>query len=104
MSKKIYTYGFAISSQIFFYLNKSRYSNQYSISAKAIDLLAWYISSEGEVDAVEMHEPYTYLNGLNASDLEDLLEDIKVKNDLKLKIFTKRNNIHIFITFRSTKN
>ncbi len=25
-----------------------------------------------------MHEPYTYLNGLTTTDLEDLLEDIKV--------------------------
>jgi hypothetical protein len=30
------------------------------------------------VDTVEMHEPYTYLNGLTTTDLEDLLEDIKV--------------------------
>jgi hypothetical protein len=27
---------------------------------------------------VEMHEPYTYLNGLTIKDLEDLIEDIKV--------------------------
>jgi hypothetical protein len=47
--------------------------------AKPIDLLAKYISAEGEVDAVEMHEPYTYLNGLTIKDLEDLIEDIKVK-------------------------
>jgi hypothetical protein len=31
------------------------------------------------VDAVEMHEPYTYLNGLTIKDLEDLIEDIKVR-------------------------
>jgi hypothetical protein len=47
--------------------------------AKPIDLLAKYISAEGEVDAVEMHEPYTYLNGLTIKDLEDLIEDIKVR-------------------------
>lgn len=47
-------------------------------SAKPIDLLAKYISAEEEVDAVEMHEPYTYLNGLMIKDLEDLIEDIKV--------------------------
>lgn len=48
------------------------------IAAKPIDLLAWYVSSEECVDALEMHEPYTYLNGLQMQDLEDLLEDIKV--------------------------
>lgn len=48
-------------------------------SAKPIDLLAKYISTEEEVDAVEMHEPYTYLNGLMVKDLEDLIEDIKVR-------------------------
>jgi hypothetical protein len=47
-------------------------------AAKPIDLLAKYISAEEEVDAVEMHEPYTYLNGLTIKDLEDLIEDIKV--------------------------
>jgi len=48
--------------------------------AKPIDLLAKYISNDDDdgVDAVEMHEPYTYLNGLTTTDLEDLLEDIKV--------------------------
>lgn len=46
--------------------------------AKPIDLLAKYISAEGENDALEMHEPYTYLRGLNVKDLEDLIEDIKV--------------------------
>jgi len=30
------------------------------------------------MDAVEMHEPYTYLNGLTVDDLEDLLVDIGV--------------------------
>lgn len=40
--------------------------------------MAKYISAEEEVDAVEMHEPYTYLNGLTIKDLEDLIEDIKV--------------------------
>ena len=51
--------------------------------AKPIDLLAKYISAESEVDAVEMHEPYTYLNGLTTNDLEDLLEDIKVYQRLE---------------------
>ena len=30
------------------------------------------------MDTVEMHEPYTYLNGLALEDLEDLLVDIEV--------------------------
>ena len=30
------------------------------------------------MDTVEMHEPYTYLNGLALEDLEDLLADIEV--------------------------
>jgi len=51
--------------------------------AKPIDLLAKYISAEGEVDTVEMHEPYTYLNGLSITDLEDLLEDITVYQRLE---------------------
>ena len=46
--------------------------------AKPIDLLAKYISAEDDVDMVDMHEPYTYLNGLTIEDLEDLLVDIKV--------------------------
>ena len=37
-----------------------------------------YIGAESEVDAVEMHEPHTYLNSLTTEDLEDLFEDIKV--------------------------
>lgn len=27
---------------------------------------------------MEMHEPYTFLNGLTVADMEDLLEDIQV--------------------------
>lgn len=46
--------------------------------AKPIDLLAKYISAEDDDLAVEMHEPYTFLNGLTVTDMEDLLEDIKV--------------------------
>lgn len=56
---------------------------KYNLSAKPIDLLAKYISAEEEVDAVEMHEPYTYLNGLQIKDLEDLVEDIKVYQELE---------------------
>ncbi|CAK8689560.1 splicing factor Cactin-like [Clavelina lepadiformis] len=55
--------------------------------AKPIDLLAKYASSaeDGAEDlsGVEMHEPYTYLNGLTMTDLEDLLEDIKVYMELE---------------------
>ena len=54
--------------------------------AKPIDLLAKYASSaedEGDLSGVEMHEPYTYLNGLTCKDLEDLLEDIKVYMELE---------------------
>ena len=35
------------------------------------------------MDTVEMHEPYTYLNGLTIADLEDLIEDIKVYLELQ---------------------
>ena len=55
--------------------------------AKPIDLLAKYISSDDadeEMDAVEMHEPYTYLNGLTVQDLEDLLVDIAVYEKIDL--------------------
>lgn len=39
-----------------------------------------------------MHEPYTYLNGLDATDLEDLIEDIKV-----YKLITLKHNISKFL-------
>ncbi|XP_047662457.1 cactin-like isoform X1 [Tachysurus fulvidraco] len=45
--------------------------------AKPIDLLAKYISAEDDDLSVEMHEPYTFLNGLTVTDMDDLLEDIK---------------------------
>ena len=51
--------------------------------AKPIDLLAKYISSAEELDAVEVHEPYTYLVGLSIADLEDLQEDIRVYGELE---------------------
>ncbi|XP_041984580.1 cactin [Aricia agestis] len=69
-----------------FHLQQARLRSQIRIRdgrAKPIDLLAWYVSSEQCVDALEMHEPYTYLNGLQANDLEDLLEDIKVYEELE---------------------
>lgn len=51
--------------------------------AKPIDLLAKYISAEDDDLSVEMHEPYTFLNGLTVTDMEDLLEDIKVYMELE---------------------
>ncbi|CAH0764067.1 unnamed protein product, partial [Diatraea saccharalis] len=69
-----------------FHLHQARLRSQIRIRdsrAKPIDLLAWYVSSEECVDALEMHEPYTYLNGLQVRDLEDLLEDIKVYKELE---------------------
>jgi hypothetical protein len=54
--------------------------------AKPIDLLAKYINAEEDDLAIEMHEPYTYLNGLTIRDLEDLLVDIKVYSDLELGV------------------
>ncbi|KGL82203.1 Cactin, partial [Tinamus guttatus] len=51
--------------------------------AKPIDLLAKYISAEDDDLAVEMHEPYTFLNGLTVSDMEDLVEDIQVYMELE---------------------
>jgi len=66
--------------------------------AKPIDLLAKYISTEEEVDAVEMHEPYIYLNGLKLKDLEDLVEDIKVYMELeKGKNFDYWNDITVIV-------
>ena len=55
--------------------------------AKPIDLLAKYISFDDDDMSLDMHEPYTYLNGLTISDLEDLLADIKV-SALQYKMFT----------------
>ncbi|KAJ4434462.1 hypothetical protein ANN_23024 [Periplaneta americana] len=69
-----------------FHLEQARLRSRIRIQdgrAKPIDLLAKYISAEEEVDAVEMHEPYTYLNGLTTKDLEDLIEDIKVYKELE---------------------
>nr|AAI29327.1 Zgc:158620 protein [Danio rerio] len=39
--------------------------------AKPIDLLAKYISAEDDDLSVEMHEPYTFLNGLTVTDMEE---------------------------------
>lgn len=62
--------------------------------AKAIDLLAQYVSSEGDVTAVDMHEPYTHLTGLTLRDLEDLLEDIKVYMKLEAEVNSSESRHH----------
>ncbi|OXU24305.1 hypothetical protein TSAR_007373 [Trichomalopsis sarcophagae] len=69
-----------------FHLEQARLRSRIRIQdgrAKPIDLLAKYIGAEDEVDAVEMHEPYTYLRGLQIKDLEDLIVDIKVYKELE---------------------
>lgn len=69
-----------------FHLEQARLRSRIRIQdgrAKPIDLLAKYTSAEEEVDAVEMHEPYTYLRGLQLKDFEDLIEDIKVYKELE---------------------
>lgn len=69
-----------------FHLQQAKMRSEIRIQdgrAKPIDLLAKYISAEDDELAVEMHEPYTYLYGLTVSDLEDLLEDIKVYLELE---------------------
>ncbi|XP_075241085.1 splicing factor Cactin-like [Convolutriloba macropyga] len=71
-----------------FHLNQAKLRSTIRIQdgrAKAIDLLAKYISTE-EVDqqlAVEMHDPQKFIEGLKINDLEDLLEDIKVYMELE---------------------
>ncbi|XP_074640523.1 splicing factor Cactin-like [Tubulanus polymorphus] len=69
-----------------FHLQQAKLRSQIRIEegrAKPIDLLGKYISAEDDDFAVEMHEPYSYLNGLTIDDLEDLLEDIKVYIELE---------------------
>lgn len=72
-----------------FHLEQARLRSKIRIQdgrAKPIDLLAQYISNQGLEESIEMqmHEPYTYLNGLNIQDLEDLLEDIDVYMELDM--------------------
>ncbi len=68
-----------------FHLNQAKQRSRIRIAegrAKPIDLLARYISSAEDVEeeaGLEMHEPYQFLQGLSIEDLEDLLEDIKVR-------------------------
>lgn len=69
-----------------FHLNQAKMRSKIRIQdgrAKPIDLLGKYISAEDDDLAIEMHEPYTYLYGLTITDLEDLLEDIKVYLELE---------------------
>lgn len=66
-----------------FHLEQARLRSKIRIQdgrAKPIDLLAQYVSTHCLEETIEMqmHEPYTYLNGLSIEDLEDLLEDIRV--------------------------
>lgn len=70
-----------------FHLEQARLRSKIRIQdrrAKPIDLLAQYVSNQSLEETIEMqmHEPYTYLNGLSVSDLEDLLVDIRVYVEL----------------------
>lgn len=90
-----------------FHLEQARLRSKIRIQdgrAKPIDLLAKYISAEEEVDAVEMHEPYTYLHGLSCQDLEDLVEDIKVYKELeKGKNFDYWDDLTVIVADELTK-
>lgn len=90
-----------------FHLEQARMRSKIRIQdgrAKPIDLLAKYISAEEEVDAVEMHEPYTYLHGLSCQDLEDLVEDIKVYKELeKGKNFDYWDDLTVIVADELTK-
>lgn len=71
-----------------FHLEQARLRSKIRIQdgrAKPIDLLAQYISNSNLEETIEMqmHEPYTFLNGLGVQDLEDLLIDIKVYIELE---------------------
>lgn len=66
-----------------FHLEQARLRSKIRIQdgrAKPIDLLAQYVSTQNLEETIEMqmHEPYTYLNGLSIEDLEDLIEDIRI--------------------------
>lgn len=70
-----------------FHLEQARLRSKIRIHdgrAKPIDLLAQYVSEQSLEETIEMqmHEPYTYLNGLEIADLEDLLEDIRIYMDM----------------------
>lgn len=66
-----------------FHLEQARLRSKIRIQAgraKPIDLLAQYVSTHNLEETIEMqmHEPYTYLNGLSTEDLDDLIEDIRI--------------------------
>lgn len=68
-----------------FHLQQARLRSQIRIRdgrAKPVDLLACYVASEGGSDA-DLHEPYAYLAGLSARDLDDLLADVAVYQQLQ---------------------
>lgn len=74
-----------------FHLEQAKLRSKIRINdgrAKPIDLLAQYISDKSLEESIEMqvHEPYTYLNGLGIDDFEDLLVDIKVYNELEKRV------------------
>ncbi|XP_063701518.1 splicing factor Cactin [Culicoides brevitarsis] len=74
-----------------FHLEQAKLRSKIRINdgrAKPIDLLAQYISDKSLEESIEMqvHEPYTYLNGLSIDDFEDLLVDIKVYNELEKRV------------------
>ncbi|XP_072166596.1 splicing factor Cactin-like [Diadema setosum] len=70
-----------------FHINQAKLRSKVRIKdgrAKPIDLLGQYISAEDDEDiSLEMQEPYNVLKGLTITDLEDLLEDIKVYVELE---------------------
>lgn len=73
-----------------FHLEQARLRSKLRIQdgrAKPIDLLAQYISDQNLEESIEMqmHEPSLYIQGLSIDDLEDLIEDIKVYNELEKK-------------------
>lgn len=52
--------------------------------AKPIDLLVNYISAEDDFgQAVDMLDPYAFLNSLTMADMEDLMEDIHVYREVE---------------------
>ena len=66
-----------------FHLNQVKVRSEIRLSnnrAKPIDKLASYLdlSASDSVNELQIEEPTTILNGIGVSDLEDLLEDIKV--------------------------
>lgn len=71
-----------------FHLEQARLRSKIRIQdgrAKPIDLLAQYVDDQNLEDSIEMqmNEPSLYILGLSIDDLEDLIEDIKVYNELE---------------------